>query len=285
MTKDLILPDPEAYTREQLAERWECDLSLIESYIKSGKLKQGFDTRIEYTGLRKLNYYKCEAGDEGLLNAIKDRKALSEFVNPVIQEKIIPCPNHLYIPFMRNSLMYLVEKSLMLELTHRICMMPRIMVRYFYDLDGNALIPISKKGVVVFWKVKPRFELLSVPLEAIEQFENGCRIVERDENIPSVTHKEKKATEREIPGIQKTIDNAAEDKQPPAHERILRMSEVTKRTGISKSQVHILMNDGRFPKSFPLVPGGRAVGWYESVIDEWIKERNEKKHKDEKADE
>ena len=282
MTRDLILPDPEAYTREQLAERWECDLSLIESYIKSGKLKQGFDTRIEYTGLRRLNYYKCDASDEELLNAIKNDKALSEFVNPVIQEKIIPCPNYLYIPFMRNSTMRLIEESVTLELMSRICMMPRIMVRYFYDLDGNALIPISKKGVVAFRMVKPRFELLSVPLEAIKQFENGCRIG-GDKNISLVTtHQEKRAEKRED---SKTINSLPEDKQPPAPERILRMSEVTKRTGISKSQVHNLMNAEQFPKSFPLVPGGRAVGWYESVIDEWIKERNEKRQKNWEADE
>ena len=281
MTRDLILPDPEAYTKEQLAERWECDLSLIESYIKSGKLKQGFDTRIEYNGLRNLNFYKCEAGDEELLNTIKNHKALSEFVNPVIQEKIIPCPNHLYIPFMRNSTMRLIEESVMLELILKICMMPRIMVRYFYDLEGNALIPMSKKGVVSFPMVNPRFELLSVPLESVEQFENECRVIERQENIPSVTQKEK-AEKRED---SKTIDSLLEDKRPPAPERILRMSEVTKRTGISKSQVHILMNDGRFPKSFPLVPGGRAVGWYESVIDEWIRDRDEKKQNNKESKE
>jgi len=30
---------------------------------------------------------------------------------------------------------------------------------------------------------------------------------------------------------------------------------------------------GLFPKPFQLVPGGRAVGWLEQQIDQWILER------------
>ena len=56
------------------------------------------------------------------------------------------------------------------------------------------------------------------------------------------------------------------------------MNEVIRRCGISISTIYKLMDEGKFPKSVKLT-GNRSVGWYESVIDEWIKERNEKKQK------
>jgi len=33
------------------------------------------------------------------------------------------------------------------------------------------------------------------------------------------------------------------------------------------------VNRSVFPKPFRLIPGGRAVGWLESQIDQWISER------------
>ena len=62
------------------------------------------------------------------------------------------------------------------------------------------------------------------------------------------------------------------------------MNEVIRRVGISRPHLYTLMAEGLFPKSIKLT-GNRAVGWYESVIDEWIKKRNEKKRNDGKADE
>ena len=56
---------------------------------------------------------------------------------------------------------------------------------------------------------------------------------------------------------------------PPA--RILRFPEVVARTGLSRSTIYRLRRAGRFPQ--PVVLGARAVGWLESVIDEWIRGR------------
>ncbi len=54
---------------------------------------------------------------------------------------------------------------------------------------------------------------------------------------------------------------------------ILRLPQIKKRTGLSRSSIYLRMANGEFPVSISL--GGRAVGWLEQDIDEWIIERIE----------
>lgn len=49
---------------------------------------------------------------------------------------------------------------------------------------------------------------------------------------------------------------------------ILRLPNVLGRTGLSRSTVYKRITDGRFPP--PISLGGRAVGWIESEIDDWV---------------
>ena len=49
---------------------------------------------------------------------------------------------------------------------------------------------------------------------------------------------------------------------------ILRLPQVIHRTGLSRSSIYLRMTNGEFPESVSL--GGRAVGWLESEVDEWI---------------
>ena len=53
--------------------------------------------------------------------------------------------------------------------------------------------------------------------------------------------------------------------------RILRLSMVLDRTGLSRSTLYELMEDGSFPR--PVRLGARAVGWIEAEVDEWIRRR------------
>lgn len=52
--------------------------------------------------------------------------------------------------------------------------------------------------------------------------------------------------------------------------RILRMAQLREKYPLSESHIYSLIKQGLFPKPFPLVPGGRAVGWYEDVIDDYF---------------
>ena len=52
----------------------------------------------------------------------------------------------------------------------------------------------------------------------------------------------------------------------------VRMPEVISRTGLSRSHIYKLQSAGSFPKSISLC-GGRAVGWLDSEIDEWMEYR------------
>jgi prophage regulatory protein len=54
---------------------------------------------------------------------------------------------------------------------------------------------------------------------------------------------------------------------------ILRLPEVKKRTGLSRSTIYVRISEGSFPSSINL--GCRAVGWLENEVEEWIKSRVE----------
>lgn len=49
---------------------------------------------------------------------------------------------------------------------------------------------------------------------------------------------------------------------------ILRRKTVETRTGLSRSSIYERMRVGNFPK--PICLGGRAVGWLEHEIEDWL---------------
>ena len=52
---------------------------------------------------------------------------------------------------------------------------------------------------------------------------------------------------------------------------ILRLPEVAKRIGLSRSTIWQYARQGKFPK--PVKLGVRAVGWRESELNDWIESR------------
>ena len=63
--------------------------------------------------------------------------------------------------------------------------------------------------------------------------------------------------------------------------KILRLPDVTDRTGLSRSTIYLKISDGRFPT--PISLGDRAVGWLESEIEQWILDRIEASRADDQA--
>ena len=59
---------------------------------------------------------------------------------------------------------------------------------------------------------------------------------------------------------------SAYDAKP--NRRIIRMAQLRAKYPLSESHIYWLIKHGRFPKPFSLVPGGRAMGWFEDVIDD-----------------
>lgn len=58
--------------------------------------------------------------------------------------------------------------------------------------------------------------------------------------------------------------------------KIIRKTEVLERTGLSNASIYRLITKGMFPRQKRLTgEGGRAVGWLESDIDNWIATRME----------
>lgn len=57
------------------------------------------------------------------------------------------------------------------------------------------------------------------------------------------------------------------------HHNILRLPQVIKQTGLSRSSIYLRIANNEFPESISL--GGRAVGWLQNEIDKWIIEKIE----------
>jgi prophage regulatory protein len=55
--------------------------------------------------------------------------------------------------------------------------------------------------------------------------------------------------------------------------RLIRLPEVLFKTGMQKSQIFEAEQHGRFPKRVTPMPGGRAVAWLESEVDDFIDSR------------
>jgi|APFre7841882724_1041349.scaffolds.fasta_scaffold21029_3 prophage regulatory protein len=61
------------------------------------------------------------------------------------------------------------------------------------------------------------------------------------------------------------------DRVPSSAHVILRLRQVIARTGLSRSTLYERIQAGDFPTQINL--GVRAVGWLESDVDAWIRER------------
>ena len=70
-----------------------------------------------------------------------------------------------------------------------------------------------------------------------------------------------------------TNSNTSNSMKQHNPERLLRWPEVQARVGFCKSYCYVLQHKGLFPKSIKLTEGGRAVGYLESEIDEFISNR------------
>ena len=67
-------------------------------------------------------------------------------------------------------------------------------------------------------------------------------------------------------------------KSEPA--RVLRMKELAHKISFQPSTIYGLIAEGKFPAPFKFVSGGRAAGWLETTIDDWIADREQHFQKD-----
>ncbi len=56
--------------------------------------------------------------------------------------------------------------------------------------------------------------------------------------------------------------------------RIVRLKEVQRMTGLSRSTIYAEIARGHFPKQIRLT-GARSVGWHESAVIQWIESRQQ----------
>ena len=58
---------------------------------------------------------------------------------------------------------------------------------------------------------------------------------------------------------------------------ILRLPDVKTRTGLSRSTIYLRVSEGCFPS--PISLGGRAVGWIEAEVNDWLNNQIESSRK------
>ena len=63
----------------------------------------------------------------------------------------------------------------------------------------------------------------------------------------------------------------------PQSVKIMRMRDLPEKVNLKPSTIYSLIAQKKFPAPFKFVPGGRAAGWFEKTIDDWLLERLEKK--------
>lgn len=54
---------------------------------------------------------------------------------------------------------------------------------------------------------------------------------------------------------------------------IVRHNQVKRKLQVSSAKLYAMVADGLFPRPFQLIPGGRAKGWLEADVNQWIIEQ------------
>jgi|AP95_1055475.scaffolds.fasta_scaffold322050_1 predicted DNA-binding transcriptional regulator AlpA len=72
--------------------------------------------------------------------------------------------------------------------------------------------------------------------------------------------------------IYKEIDSPSPLSDKP-RVRIVRHAQVCEKISVSPAKLFDMINKGEIDKPFKIVPGGRACGWLEHEIDDWILKR------------
>jgi prophage regulatory protein len=57
--------------------------------------------------------------------------------------------------------------------------------------------------------------------------------------------------------------------------QVVRHAQVRKKLQVSSAKLFDMIARAQFPRPFQLIPGGRAVGWLEQDVDQWIIDRKE----------
>ena len=284
MVEEVNLPDQKTYTREELARRWNCDISEVNAYIRTGQLKVALP-RAARKEIESYYFYKCshieplsdsvrppidDDSYERLLEIIEDGEPLEKYVR-VAGEKIIR-REYLYLPPEEEKDAF-IERANSKE------------IRYFYDLEGNALIPVAEDDgwpICFAYVEKHHFDSLIVPLEEVKRFEHENKIGEKS---PSIVQRQEEKTEQK----QEDSDNPSETTDdvglapPPVTDPYLTKKEVAKLIGFSISSIDKWVKVGNFPE--PVKFGEKNVRWRTSVVVSWMEEKEKEDAKKKAEDE
>jgi prophage regulatory protein len=79
---------------------------------------------------------------------------------------------------------------------------------------------------------------------------------------------------RRIVSTNRAARRAAGSAKQQLPRRILRLWQVLERTGLSKTTIYRAIEAGQFPRSVPILHGGKASGWDEAEVDAFLDGRH-----------
>ena len=256
-------PDQKTYTRKELSQRWEGDLSKIDAYIRTGQLKAALPP-VAIKSLRKWVFYRCHNNEKfnedeinvGLLDIIEDGETFEKYAGKIGQGKITSFPGYLYVPIDDNAIIEEPEKDY-------------ILVRYFYDLEGNALIMVEdaeSEYEICFAPIKKEhLDSLIIPLEEVKRFERENNITQKSKQTPFVVERQEEITKQN-----REDSDALAFKPPPNTDPYLTKKAAARLIGFSTSYVDKMVKAGKFP---PPIKIRDNVRWRTSVVVSWMEER------------
>ena len=153
MATNLKLPDRTTFTKEQLANRWKCDISLIDSYIGDGILRQAIDTsRRDYDYWNKFKYFVVDdvEGFCEMINSFDDKNPQSVAdAESKMLENLLDCPRFLYI--LHSLAVRKIPEPSVFNLVRKMFSLGKGKFSDLSDFKDSSLIPMKKDGES--WKV------------------------------------------------------------------------------------------------------------------------------------
>ena len=112
---------------------------------------------------------------------------------------------------------------------------------------------------------KEHLALLIIRIEEVRRFTGEEN---KDSSTFSAPKEKEKEIEKELGTLPlKTTDKVSEDKRPPIPDRLIKLPEVRKRTGLARPTIYKKMREGIFPQK---QKRGVSTFWKESEINAYV---------------
>ncbi|WP_423681811.1 MULTISPECIES: helix-turn-helix transcriptional regulator [unclassified Undibacterium] len=125
-----------------------------------------------------------------------------------------------------------------------------------FEVSGTSYLPFVHEMAMTTRRQRHGLSKLAEEIATLTISNGMCS------HAGATGRKKQKALAESAPNAQD--QRSSKDEEP----RVIRLKEVIKKVGLSRSTIYNLIEDGRFPQRLQLLE--RAIGFYEHEVDAWI---------------